>query len=691
MADFGKPKDETADDPIGSDIGERNRAGQALRKSEEFLKKLITALPDAVTATDLSGRITYASAQGARMMGYDRPEEILGKNSFEFIPAEQQAAAVASLQRVLASGVDQGLRYDLVRKDGSRFPCELSAALIQGADGLPEAMVAITRDISAQRHGEDLIRVQRDLALELGNVSGLQEALDVCLRAALQVSGMEGGGIYLLVEGTTGFELRCHTGLSEEFVGHVAKVEPGSPKAAAVLRGQPIYAQYAQLEVPLHPASEREGLRALAVLPFAHEGHILGCLNMASHRLDEAPPENRASLETLAAQIGTAIARARAEERLREREEQLRQSQKLEAIGTLAGGIAHDFNNLLTGIIGHADLLMAQTRGAGSLHEDLRAIKTAAMRAAELTQQLLGFARKGKMRHEPVDLHLVADEAVAILKRTIDKRVRIERNLRAANPWVMGDPSQLHQVVMNLTVNAAKAMPDGGVLSLATENPAPPAGAAGQLVLRVRDTGIGIPEAIRAHIFEPFFTTKGPTEGIGMGLAVVYGIVTNHGGTIAVDSTPGQGSVFTICLPLASKGAQASEQTVTPRPVASGHGSILLVDDEEVVRGAAARMLERLGYAVHLAADGPTAIEFIRRRRASVDLVILDLAMPGMDGRECYARLREIDPQIRVLIATGYAVEGAPNEMLAQGVRGLLQKPFTLEALAKSVAPLLGK
>jgi PAS domain S-box-containing protein len=681
---------------IASDITELKRSEAALRKSEEFQRKLVSALPDAVAVTDLQGRVTYASAQTASFLGYDTPDELLGKSAFELIAPEQREAAVQSLQRVLRDGVDRNQRYEVVRKDGSRCPCELSAASILDAQGRPEAFVAILRDITARRHSEDLICAQRDLAVALGNVNGLQEALDICLRWALRVSGLDSGGIYLLVEGTGGFDLCRHVGLSDEFVRHVAKVEPGSPKAQAVLRGQPIFAHYAQLEQPLHPISAREGLKALAVLPFAHESRILGCLNLASHRLAEVPVENRAALEALAAQIGTAIARARAEERLREREEQLRQSQKLESLGTLAGGIAHDFNNLLTGIIGHADILKTQAPADSEAWDDIQGILTAATRAADLTHQLLGFARKGKLRHEPVNVHRVVDDVLAILARALDKHIRIERHTHAERPWVMGDPSQLHQVVMNLAVNAAMAMSGGGVLAIATVNQEPAADGGGpttaprgrQLVLRVTDTGEGIDEEIRQRIFEPFFTTRGSGEGTGMGLAVAYGIVANHGGTIEVDSQLGQGSVFTVRLPAAAE-TEVPAEPAKAKAAARGCGRVLVVDDEELVRTAAARILETLGYIPHLAKDGPTAIEFVERHHASIDLVVLDLAMPGMDGRECYEHLRRIAPRVPVVVVTGYAVEGAPKELLAKGVRGLLQKPFSIESLAQAVAAAL--
>jgi PAS domain S-box-containing protein len=682
---------------IVSDVSELRRSEAALRKSEELHRTLVSALPDAVIMTDLQARITYASPQFAKLLGYADAEQLRGQDGFVFVVPEEQEQARHGMRTTLQHGMGRGASYTFVRRDGSRFPGEVSAAVIRDGDGQPEAFIVVVRDVSDRKRRESLIRAQRDLAVGLSAVSGLDEALEECLHAALEVSGLDSGGIYLVDEHTGALELACSCGLSDEFLQRVSYLTADTPNARVVFGGKPVYARYAEMPVPAHPVELREALHAIAVIPIGHETRIIGCLNVASHTLDVVPHENREALETLGAQIGSAIARIRAEEAKLAIEEQLRQSQKLEAIGTLAGGIAHDFNNLLTGILGSASLIKLRAEPGSELHGDTEVIETAAVRASELTRQLLGFARKGKLRNEAVDVHAVIHDVMSILKHTIDKRIRIECSTEARASLVMGDPSQLQQVILNLAVNASEAMPEGGTLSVGTavvekrsaEDRGPAKLAAGRyLVIRVADTGHGMPAEIQARVFEPFFTTKQRGQGTGMGLAVAYGIISSHGGGIELVSEPNRGALFTVYLPAAPDTAEvlSPDSSVTP---SRGRGRILVVDDEQVVCRVAARMLRSLGYQVDSAHDGQAAIEHFRQHGQRIDLVILDLAMPVMSGRECFRLLQETSPEVRVLISSGHAVDHDAQQMLAQGARGFVQKPYVLQELAAAVAQAL--
>jgi CheY-like chemotaxis protein len=324
-------------------------------------------------------------------------------------------------------------------------------------------------------------------------------------------------------------------------------------------------------------------------------------------------------------------------------------------------------------------------------------IKTAALRASELAGQLLGFARKGKLINTSVDMHRVVGETVALLGRTVDRRITISLKLEAENPLVNGDPGQLEQVVMNLAVNARDAMPEGGKLELRTASvdldEAYCRAHAGvdpgsYLLLSVSDTGAGMSEEVRGRIFEPFFTTKPEGEGTGMGLAMAYGIIRNHGGSVGVYSEVGNGTTFKLYLPLAAGAAPVRDRDSRTFAI-PGTGTILVVDDEEGVRRVVKSILESLGYTVLLAENGMEAIHLYQDHGADIDLLVLDLTMPVMDGKACFARIRELDPAARVIVATGHAVNEAAQELLDRGARGFVQKPFVKSELAQAVAGAL--
>ncbi len=378
-------------------------------------------------------------------------------------------------------------------------------------------------------------------------------------------------------------------------------------------------------------------------------------------------------------------------------EEQLRHSQKMEAIGTLAGGVAHDFNNLLTPILGYADILENQAVRGSRVHEAATLIKSAALKSSELAGQLLGFARRGKLITAPVDLHRIVCDTAALLGRTIDRRITISLKLEADAPLVNGDPGQLEQVVMNLAVNARDAMPAGGELEFRTNNTelgeegcrARPELKPGRyLALRVSDTGTGMSEQVARRVFEPFFTTKPEGQGTGMGLAMVYGIVKNHGGAVAVQSEVGSSTTFELFLPAIEAGV-ADERFERKRSSIPGQGLVLVVDDEEPVRRVVRSMLTGLGYGVVTANNGQEAVETFRARRSEIDIVILDLTMPVLDGVTCFGELRRIDPQVRVIVSTGHAVDQAAQQLLDRGALGFVQKPFVKSDLSHALAKAL--
>lgn len=376
-------------------------------------------------------------------------------------------------------------------------------------------------------------------------------------------------------------------------------------------------------------------------------------------------------------------------------EEQLRQSQKLEGIGLLAGGVAHDFNNILTGILGYANMLEPDAPPGSAMQQGLQVIQQAAERAAELTRQLLSFARRGGHQHVTVDLGSTVLEVVSLLTRTISKNIVVTEHFDTDQATVLGDPGQLQQVVLNLAINARDAMPQGGSLTFRTWRQvlnaeqllAHPGAEPGTFVsLSVADTGIGIARKNLRRIFEPFFTTKEAGQGTGMGLAMVYGIVKAHGGFIDVDSVPGKGSTFTVCIPATDVPPATVYAAELP---GRGHGRILVVDDEEVVRKLTREMLHREGYDVVTVAGAREATTWYRAHSREVDLVIIDMVMPGIDGLECFKALREIDPNVRAILSTGYGLDGHAQDALDAGMVGYVQKPYHTQDLITAVADAL--
>lgn len=371
--------------------------------------------------------------------------------------------------------------------------------------------------------------------------------------------------------------------------------------------------------------------------------------------------------------------------------EQLYQSQKMEAIGQLAGGIAHDFNNILAGIMGYTDLVKRKFGDNNQLLcKYIDIIIDNSKKAAELTTKLLAFARKGKYQVEPLYLHTIINDVVKLLEHTIDKKVKIEKQFCSNIPAVVGDKTQLQNAVLNLALNACDAMQDGGILTLkidvitlnrASEKRTHDLPSGKYVVCSVIDTGVGIAQDIKERIFEPFFTTKKIGRGSGLGLASTYGIIKNHYGEIEVQSEPSKGSTFKIYLPVNMKREKVITDTTTR--IVLRYGFILLVDDECVIRDVGSQMLRELGYAVFACKDGHETISYYQQHIDNIDLVLLDVMMPYMSGFECFTKLKEINPTIKVVITTGLNMGAEVKAILDHGAAGIIHKPFDIKSLLK--------
>ncbi|MEE9532564.1 MAG: transporter substrate-binding domain-containing protein [Syntrophobacteria bacterium] len=379
---------------------------------------------------------------------------------------------------------------------------------------------------------------------------------------------------------------------------------------------------------------------------------------------------------------------------------QLRQAQKMEAVGTLAGGIAHDFNNLLQAVQGYAQLLLLRKDGDDDGQRELQQIVRAATRGAELTQQLLTFSRKIESELQPIDFNREVENVRLLLERTIPKMIEVKFRLAEDLKMVNADPGQIEQILMNLAVNAKDAMPDGGKLIVETANVILDqdyckihrvANPGSYVQLTVTDTGHGIDKMTIEHIFEPFYTTKETGKGTGLGLATVYGIVKSHNGHIVCYSEPDEGTTFKIYLPTidsTEEARKAEEHMTAPE---GGSETILLVDDEEAIRSLGTQILAEFGYTVLTAADGESALQIYSKEQKKIDLVILDLIMPGMGGKLCLLELLKINLEAKVAIASGYSPDGPTREILKNGAKGFISKPYDLRQILKVVREVLDK
>ena len=424
-------------------------------------------------------------------------------------------------------------------------------------------------------------------------------------------------------------------------------------------------------------------------------------LRNAHHELERRVEERTAELiktnEDLVQEIRE---RKQAEEKREKMEAQLLQAQKMEAVGTLAGGIAHDFNNLLQAVQGYAELLLMRKKEGEHGWRDLKEIIHAAKRGAELTQQLLTFSRKVESKKRPLDLNQEVEELRKLLERTIPKMIEVKLQLSDDLQAINADAVQLKQVLMNLAVNAKDAMPGGGSLLIETENVIldqefcrkyAEVKPGDYVQLTISDSGHGMNKETVEHMFDPFYTTKEVGKGTGLGLAIVYGIIKDHEGYIMCHSEPREGTAFKIYLPALLDGMETTEEEPAETTVTGGTETILLVDDEVSLLGMGKDLLTRFGYTVLTSPDGESALELFQQEKERIDLVVLDLIMPGMGGRRCLEELLKIDSHAKVLVASGHSPDERTKEVLNAGAKAFVSKPYKFKQMLKAVREVLDR
>ena len=600
------------------------------------------------------GKLVYFGEQFERY-GYSA-DEVIESGVMAVIVPEDRERVAKELELSMTTGEEFPTTFRIATSDGEVRWLEDHGRVHRDESGRIVGLIGVLRDITARKRAEQALQESEERFRRLAEQSAdPMFVIDISTRRLSFTSPS--------IERVTGYS-------SEELAGLDPVDLPTMPDPDRIAEGYDLLQRNGEVEGFELPFTHKDGSKRLvevnAVLVSRQDegDQIQGIARDVTHR--------------------------------RAFEERLRQQQKMEALGTLAGGIAHDFNNLLTGILGGASLLKQCADDRDRITRTADVIERAAMRASELTQRLLGFARPGKHNTSAVNLHRVVEDVVALLSRTLDRKVEIVQHLKAYPSLVIGDAALLQQVVLNLAVNASDAMPSGGCIRFESES-VEIDDARGQLLsalergsyvaLRVSDTGIGMSSDIVRRIYEPFFTTKEERGRSGLGLATVYGIVTSHAGSIQVKSEPGEGTTFEVYLPRA--GGEELRVVECSGGLTAGRGRLLVVDDEEVVREAASVILPELGYEVICARDGREAVELYTDKWGSIDLVIIDLSMPVMGGAECFRSLRQLNPEVRALLSTGHAFDDEAQALLDEGILGFIQKPFTMRQLADKVSEAL--
>jgi two-component system cell cycle sensor histidine kinase/response regulator CckA len=631
------------------DATELTTADRALAE----LAAIVASTGDAVIGKSLDGTVTSWNAGAERMYGYTAAE-MVGRPISVLIPPERDDELPDALERVAAGDTVERLETVRMRKDGSRLDVSLTISPIRETGGAVIGASTIARDVSALVRTEEALRRSEEnyrLLFELH-----PSPMWVFDSETLRFLAANDAAI-----ATYGYSL-------EEFLSMtIEQIRPD----------EEIQALSEHLENP-----DRGPLGA----------------GIWHHRTKDG---TTIEVQVISNAIGFEDRRARlvlaqdVTER-RRLEEQLRQSHKMESVGSLAGGIAHDFNNILTVIRGVSGLVLEETSDE-RVQERVRQIDRAAEHAAKLTHQLLAFSRQQVLQPEPSDLNAVVEQTLELVLRMIGENIELELRLEPGLATIVVDRSQLQQVILNLSVNARDAMPDGGTLAIRTANvELNKAYAADHLdvtpgsyvLLEITDSGSGMDEQTRSRIFDPFFTTK--TEGTGLGLATVYGIIAQSGGHIWLYSEPGMGTTFKIYLPGVDATVPASPR-VAPVSSASLEGSetILLVEDAEMLRPLVAEVLRSYGYTVLTAADGVEAIELVERQPGPIDLLLTDVVMPNMNGRELAETLVAGDPRLKVLFTSGYPSDTIIRHGIAEAQVAFIQKPYLADELAGKIRATL--
>ena len=655
-----------------------------LAAAREWLETTLASIGDAVIATNADAKVTFMNPIAANLTGWSERKAV-GKpldEIFNIVNEQTRQLAVNPVTKALETGRAQGLANHtvLISRSGREYAIDDSAAPIRDNSARITGVVLVFRDISSRRAAE----IEREKLLEEARAASADaerrrsQIHSLFMQSPVIINIHRGRDhVFELVHPAMSAFLDCDSALgraAREAIPEEYRAVFVDSLDASFASGKPHVIEEVKITLP------RRGEKYYSFIhhPWRDlEGATAGIMTLALDVTEQV----RTRLET------------------RTNQDRLRETAKLESLGVLAGGIAHDFNNLLVGIMGNASLVLEMLENDHAAREAVENLVKAAERAAQLTHQMLAYSGKGRFLIEPLDLTRAVEELLPLITPSVSRSVRLSLNLPRGLPAIDADRAQMQQLLMNLVINAAEAyegrpgvvavsarlcdVAEGEIQPLFGLSQAPP----GRYVcLEVSDKGTGMSEETKSKIFDPFYTTK--FTGRGLGLSAVLGIIRAHGGAIEVESERGAGTTFRVYFPPSAGVAQRDDSEPQAADL-RGAGTILLVDDEETVRSTAASALESYGYKVVPAYDGESAVNIFRRHRHNVSLVVLDLTMPVLDGEAVLERLREIDPDVRVILSSGFSASEATRRFEGKYLSGFLQKPYTAQSLALAVKSAL--
>jgi len=647
---------------LNDEMKERRRVETALKDSEESYRALVETMPALICRFLPDGTLSFVNKAYCQYFEKTR-EELIGKNFFQFIPQKEQSTVKQHFESLTREKPVVSYEHLVLAPDGNLRLQTWTDHAIFDDDGTLQQYQSIGLDITESKKTEQALRESEERFRELAELMP-ETIFEMDLEGTLTFVNRNAYNYF----GYTSADLK--QGLSAYEMIVPADRDLAKQNIARILSGE-------RTSINEYTALRKDGTTFPVMIhsaPIFKEGRPAGLRGFIIDIAD----------------------RKKAEEERHKLEVQFQQAQRFEALGTLAGGIAHDFNNLLMNIQGNTSLMLFEIDDAHPHFDLLKNIEKQVKSGAQLTRQMLGYARKGKFNVKPLDLNQIVGESADTFGRT-RKEITIERALEDNLFSIAADQGQIEQVLLNLYVNASDAMPGGGKLFLKTKNethlnikgtrynPKP----GNYVQLTISDTGIGMGKATLERIFDPFFTTKEMGRGTGLGLASVYGIIKNHDGYIDVESEKGRGTTFNIFLPATEKGIE--DHSEADARLIKGSGTLLIVDDEELVLDVGTNMLERLGYTVLKAHNGGEAVEIFEANKDRIKMVILDIIMPGMGGGVVYDKIKSINPEVKVLLSSGYSVDGMAIELLERGCDGFMQKPFTLEQLSGKIQQIMKK
>ncbi|MCX7049840.1 MAG: PAS domain S-box protein [Candidatus Sumerlaeota bacterium] len=687
---------------IAMDISEMKQAEEAARRAKEEWERTFDATPDMICLLDENHSIRRINRTMAKRLGLT-PQEAIGKKCYELLHGTLEPPELCPHECLLRDQREHSAEYFEKKLDAW---LHVRTSPLWDDEGRLFGAVHIAWNITDRKRHERLMAARLRMS-EYSISHSVKELLQMALDEAEGLTGSLIGLCHFLDEDQNTLSSQAWSTRTREKMCAAPSASAHYPVSRAGVwvdcvreRRPVIHNDYPNLP---HKTGLPEGhppvVRELVVPVFRGEKivAVFGVGNKA------APYDERdvSDISELAGMLWDLVVRKQAEERQRDMERRMQETQKLESLGVLAGGIAHDFNNLLTAILGHADLALQYLSPMSLARDSLQEIEKASFRAAELCRQMLAYSGKGRFVIEAISLMDMVEEMVHLLKSSISKKAILNLNMEKNLPPILGDATQIRQVVMNLVINASEAISDqSGVITISTGVMQCERGYLAETYLdenlpeglyvyvEVSDTGCGMDRETMGRIFEPFFTTK--FTGRGLGMSAVLGIVRGHKGALKIYSEPGKGTTFKVLFPASKEEASvAGQKDANGLEGWKGEGGILLVDDEEIVRNIAKRMLESMGFKVLIAEDGREAVNLYQDRAAEINLVLLDLTMPVMNGEEAFRELRRLDPHVRVIMSSGYTESEIASRFAGKGLAGFIQKPYRLAWLRERLQAIL--